>query len=50
MAHCHHCGNVVSTRFALVFADGDGRVLACPACAAAAGIGETIKRRRAAAA
>lgn len=45
MSECHHCGAHVSERFARVFADERGRLLACPACATNAGIAEAAKQR-----
>ncbi|MFC7167284.1 DUF7563 family protein [Halospeciosus flavus] len=45
MARCNHCGAHVSEHFARVFADDDGRLLACPNCAANAGIAEVSKQR-----
>ena len=45
MPDCEHCGGYVSERFAQVFADDRGRVLACPNCAANAGIAQTVRRR-----
>lgn len=45
MPTCDHCDGHVSDRFARVFADEFGRVLACPACSANAGIAEVAKQR-----
>ncbi|WP_449404872.1 DUF7563 family protein [Haloplanus natans] len=45
MARCDHCGSHVSERFARVFADASGRILACPSCSANAGIAEESRRR-----
>jgi len=45
MARCDHCGSHVSERFARVFADASGRILACPSCSANAGIAEASRRR-----
>jgi hypothetical protein len=47
MSTCTHCGEHVSEQFVRVFADADGAVRACPACAANAGIAEVSKRRAA---
>lgn len=47
MPDCDHCGAHVSERFARVFADAKGRLLACPDCAANAGIAETVRHREA---
>jgi hypothetical protein len=35
----------VSERFARVFTDGEGRLLACPNCSANAGIAEVARHR-----
>jgi hypothetical protein len=45
MSRCDHCGSHVSERFARVFADGKGRLGACPSCAANAGIAEAARDR-----
>ena len=45
MSRCDHCGSHVSERFARVFADEDGRLDACPSCAANAGIAEVARDR-----
>ena len=45
MARCDHCGSHVSERFARVFADASGRILACPSCSANAGIAEASRQR-----
>jgi len=45
MATCDHCGAHVSEGFARVFADQNGRLLACPSCSANAGIAEAARRR-----
>ncbi|AKU06375.1 MULTISPECIES: DUF7563 family protein [Haloferax] len=45
MPVCDHCGSHVSERFARVFADKDGQVLACPNCSANAGIAEVARQR-----
>lgn len=45
MPECDYCGGHVSDRFARVFADEHGRVHACPACSANAGIAEAARRR-----
>ena len=45
MPSCDHCGSHVSDRFARVFADKHGRLLACPNCSANAGIAEVARRR-----
>ena len=45
MTNCDHCGSHVSERFARVFADENGRILACPNCSANAGIAEAARRR-----
>ncbi|WP_195156056.1 DUF7563 family protein [Halococcus agarilyticus] len=45
MPNCEHCHGHVSERFAQVFADEHDRVLACPNCAANAGIAEVARER-----
>ncbi|WP_456237570.1 DUF7563 family protein [Halocatena halophila] len=45
MAKCDHCGAHVSGRFARVFADETGTILACPNCSANAGIAEVSRTR-----
>jgi hypothetical protein len=45
MPTCDHCGDHVSDRFARVFADAVGRVLACPNCSANVGIAEVVRQR-----
>ncbi|WP_425433313.1 DUF7563 family protein [Haloarcula rubra] len=45
MPNCNHCGRHVSERFARVFADTQGRILACPNCSATAGIAQTVRER-----
>ena len=45
MPSCDHCGSHVSDNFARVFADKEGRLLACPNCSANAGIAEVARRR-----
>ncbi|USZ69580.1 hypothetical protein NGM10_07565 [Halorussus salilacus] len=45
MPECDHCGAHVSERFARVFADAEGRIRACPACSANAGIAEVARQR-----
>jgi len=45
MPTCDHCGDHVSDRFARVFTDEEGRLLACPSCSANAGIAEAARRR-----
>ncbi|WP_449405216.1 DUF7563 family protein [Haloferax marinum] len=45
MPVCDHCGSHVSERFARVFADKHGQVLACPNCSANAGIAEVARQR-----
>ncbi|UPM42144.1 DUF7563 family protein [Halocatena salina] len=45
MAKCDHCGAHVSGRFARVFADESGTILACPNCSANAGIAEVSRDR-----
>ncbi|WP_439954818.1 DUF7563 family protein [Halomarina rubra] len=45
MGKCDHCGAHISERFARVFADGNGDVLACPQCSANAGIAEASQSR-----
>lgn len=47
MPRCDHCDAHVSERFARVFADADGAVLACPACSANAGIAAAARERTA---
>ncbi|MGM0590677.1 MAG: DUF7563 family protein [Halobacteriota archaeon] len=47
MTHCTYCNTFVSHDFVRVFGDESGRVLACPNCAAKAGISETIAERKA---
>jgi hypothetical protein len=42
---CDHCGSHVSERFARVFADERGQVMACPSCSANAGIAEVARQR-----
>ena len=45
MPHCKHCDAHVSERFVRVFGDETGRVHACPACSANAGIAEVARQR-----
>ncbi|MFC4540854.1 hypothetical protein ACFO5R_02790 [Halosolutus amylolyticus] len=45
MPTCDHCGAHVSERFARVFADERGNILACTSCSANAGIAEVAKER-----
>jgi len=45
MPRCDHCDAHVSERFARVFADGRGRIHACPNCSANAGIAEVSRER-----
>ena len=45
MSQCDHCGAHVSERFARVFADERGDILACPNCSANAGIAEVCRER-----
>lgn len=45
MPTCDYCGDHVSDRFARVFTDEEGRLLACPGCSANAGIAEAARRR-----
>jgi hypothetical protein len=45
MPTCDHCAAHVSDRFARVFADADGAILACPNCSANAGIAEVTQQR-----
>ncbi|WP_303704062.1 hypothetical protein [Haloquadratum walsbyi] len=45
MTSCDHCGSHVSDRFERVFADENGRLLACPNCSANAGIAEAARQR-----
>ncbi len=45
MPTCDHCGAHVSERFARVFADEHGDLLACPNCSANAGIAEVSRDR-----
>ncbi len=45
MPHCNHCDAHVSERFERVFADENGRILACPSCSANAGIAEASRLR-----
>ena len=45
MPACDHCGAHVSERFARVFADERGLLLACPSCSANAGIAEAARKR-----
>jgi hypothetical protein len=46
MPACDNCGAHVSEDFRRVFGDQRGRLFACPACAANAGIAETVRHRR----
>lgn len=45
MSSCDHCGAHVSDKFARVFGDEGGRVLACPNCSANAGIAKAVLER-----
>jgi len=45
MPECDNCNAHVSEGFARVFSDEYDRVLACPACAANAGIAEVSRSR-----
>ncbi|MHB9287724.1 hypothetical protein ACKVMT_11890 [Halobacteriales archaeon Cl-PHB] len=45
MPACNNCGEHVTERFVRVFADAEGKVLACPACAANAGIATAVRER-----
>ncbi len=45
MPRCDYCSAHVSDRFARVFADENGRLLACPNCAANVGIAEVSRNR-----
>ena len=45
MPECNHCGEHVSEQFARVFENEHGKLLACTACAANAGIAEVARRR-----
>ena len=45
MKKCDHCGGHVSERFARVFENENGELLACPGCSANAGIAEVARRR-----
>lgn len=45
MPTCDNCNGHVSDRFARVFADQAGRILACPSCAANAGIADAARAR-----
>ncbi|MDZ7701001.1 MAG: hypothetical protein U5J98_02420 [Halobacteriales archaeon] len=45
MPECDHCGGHVSERFARVFTNEQGQLLACPSCSANAGIAEAARRR-----
>ncbi|WP_438267371.1 DUF7563 family protein [Halomarina litorea] len=45
MPTCDHCDAHVSERFATVFADNDGDVMACPSCSANAGIADVSRER-----
>ena len=45
MATCNHCDSHVSDQFARVFANEYGRLMACPACSANAGIAESARKR-----
>lgn len=45
MPTCDNCNGHVSDRFARVFADEAGRILACPGCASNAGIADAARAR-----
>ncbi|WP_254534727.1 DUF7563 family protein [Halomarina litorea] len=45
MATCDYCDAHVSRQFRSVFADPDGRILACPNCSSTTGIAETTRER-----
>lgn len=45
MARCDYCDAHVSDGFARVFANAEGRLLACPNCAANVGISEVAQDR-----
>jgi hypothetical protein len=45
MPHCDNCNGHVSRRFLTVFADDEGRLLACPSCSPNAGIAEASRDR-----
>lgn len=45
MPVCNHCNAHVSEQFAKVFAEADGTIMACPDCAANAGIAVTARER-----
>lgn len=45
MPNCNYCNSYVSNRYERVFADEDGRVLACPQCSAIAGVAEVARQR-----
>ncbi|WP_442904935.1 DUF7563 family protein [Haladaptatus sp. CMSO5] len=45
MPTCTNCDAHISKRFAQVFADSRGRILACPRCSANAGIAEAARIR-----
>lgn len=45
MPVCNHCDAHVSDQFAKVFAQDDGAIMACPNCAANAGIAVTAQQR-----
>lgn len=45
MTECNYCGSYVSHDFARVFADTNGRILACPSCSANAGIADVAVHR-----
>jgi hypothetical protein len=45
MPRCDNCGSHISDRFARVFSDEHGRLLACPSCSANAGIAEAARER-----
>jgi hypothetical protein len=47
MPTCDNCDAHVSDNFARVFADDQGRILACVNCSATAGIAEESRRRAA---